>query len=223
MMTPGASNLRSRFEFAAAIITGAGHVAIELTMRDRVFASISAQYIFNIVAAALWSVYILWRAAKTPSFLMEAGFRREGFLDTFRVGTPVAASLLLLPAGYAFIMGRLALPPAFWITIGLYPLWGIAQQFALQVLVTTPLKGIVPDIRWRVAASAALFSASHYPNTELVGLTLVAGVLFTALYENYRNLWAVGILHGIMGSAAYYWVLGDDPGMAVLKVVGMAS
>jgi hypothetical protein len=140
-----------------------------------------------------------------------------------RAALPVAAGALMLIAAYGWWAGRPMPAATFWVTLALYPAWGIAQQFALQVLVTRPARYVVPDARWRIPAVAAVFSAAHYPNTELAALTLIAGVVFTALYENYGNLWAVGVLHGLLGATAYHVVLGDDPGRAILNVLHLSS
>ena len=46
-------------------------------------------------------------------------------------------------------------------------------------------------------------------------LTLLSGFFFTLIYRRLPNLWAVGIMHGILGSMAVHFVLGKDPGAAI--------
>ena len=71
-----------------------------------------------------------------------------------------------------------------------------------------------------VAGTAAvLFAAAHYPRMALVWSTLLSGFFFTLLYRREPNLWAVGTLHGILGSLAVYVVLGQDPGAAIWELV----
>ena len=53
-----------------------------------------------------------------------------------------------------------------------------------------------------------------------MALTLVAGLAFTWIYETYGNLWAVGIVHGLLGALAYYAVLGQNPGAELLGILG---
>jgi membrane protease YdiL (CAAX protease family) len=54
----------------------------------------------------------------------------------------------------------------------------------------------------------------------LMALTFIAGLAFTWIFEKHRNLWAIGIVHGILGSVAYYLVIGQDPGAEILGWFG---
>ena len=94
--------------------------------------------------------------------------------------------------------GTLAVPATFWLTLGLYPIWGLAQQFALQNFIARNLVGMIPSSLGLALVAAALFSASHYPRMELVVLTLVGGIFFTWIYRRHPNLWAVGIALQVM-------------------------
>jgi membrane protease YdiL (CAAX protease family) len=47
----------------------------------------------------------------------------------------------------------------------------------------------------------------------------VAGFFFTAIYRRVPNLWAVGLVHGILGSLAIYFVSGEDPGAGLWNLV----
>jgi membrane protease YdiL (CAAX protease family) len=53
-------------------------------------------------------------------------------------------------------------------------------------------------------------------------LTFVAGLVFTWIYERHNNLWAIGIVHGILGAVAYYVVLGHDPGAEIIGLLNHA-
>jgi len=110
------------------------------------------------------------------------------------------------------------LPRTFWLTIALYPIWGIAQQFALQNLIANNLVGVIAN-RISIALLAALiFALSHYPRLELIALSLAAGFFFTLIYRKFPNLWAVGTAHGLLGSMALYIVLREDPGAEIVKI-----
>ena len=119
--------------------------------------------------------------------------------------------------GLGVLAERFPLPASFWFVLVVYPVWGVAQQFALQNLVARHLTTLVPRRRWRIAAAAALFSASHFPDSGLMILTLAAGVLLTYIYERHRNLWAVGLMHGWLGAMAYYLALGRGAGTALAR------
>jgi membrane protease YdiL (CAAX protease family) len=82
-------------------------------------------------------------------------------------------------------------------------------------LIGRNLKGVLSRPVPIALVASALFAVAHYPRTELVILTGVAGVCFTLIYLRIPNLWAVGIVHGILGSLAVYIVLKEDPGAAI--------
>ena len=64
--------------------------------------------------------------------------------------------------------------------------------------------------------SAGLFALAHYPRLDLVALTFAVGFFLTLIYRRFPNLWAVGIVHGVLGSLAFYVLLREDP----LKMLG---
>jgi membrane protease YdiL (CAAX protease family) len=178
------------------------------------------QHVYNLAAVVAWGVYIVWRAIRTPGALRAWGFRRDGFRAAMRIGVPASALAAIPLLLFGWRQGRLPLPAGFWLVAALYPLWGIAQQFALQALITRNLRGLVPRTGLRALAAAGIFSASHFPTAWLMALTLIAGAGFALLYERARNLWAVGILHGMLGALAYYCVLGQDPGAELMQLFG---
>jgi membrane protease YdiL (CAAX protease family) len=46
-----------------------------------------------------------------------------------------------------------------------------------------------------------LFASAHIPNPVLVVATLAVGICFTQLFRRYRNIWGLGIAHGLLGLA----------------------
>jgi uncharacterized protein len=95
-------------------------------------------------------------------------------------------------------------------TVVLYPIWGIAQQFLVLSLFAHNLDRIGWPRR-RVLLIAALgFACVHITNPPLVGATLVLGTWCTLLFFRHRNLWPLGIAHGVLGALFYRWVLGVD-------------
>ena len=100
--------------------------------------------------------------------------------------------------------GHLALAAA------LYPLWGTVQQLLVQGLVTRRL------VRWLGSAWTAtplvalLFAAAHAPSVPLMAATFAMGLAFTPIYVRWRNLWPLGLWHGVLGALFYVWVLGRD-------------
>jgi membrane protease YdiL (CAAX protease family) len=221
-VNPGAAERPRPVELLLVVLTGAGHVSIELWndgLRGAADSLNRPQHVYNLAAVAAWGAYLVWRAIRIPGTSRDWGFRRDGFRGAMRIGIPVTAVATVPLLLFGWWQGRLPLPIGFWLVAALYPLWGIAQQFALQALITRNLRGFVPRPGVRALAAAGIFSASHFPTAWLMALTLIAGVGFTLLYERHRNLWAVGLLHGILGALAYYCVLGQDPGAELTHLI----
>jgi membrane protease YdiL (CAAX protease family) len=209
-------------ELILVALTAAGHIALEVAADGLQGAAGSLgrpQHIYNLAAAAAWSFYLIWRLGMSPEVRTEWGFRKGGFLASLRTSLALAAAAAIPLAVYGSWQHRMPLPLTFWLVVVLYPLWGLAQQFVLQGLVTKNLRAWIPSLTFRVLAAATLFSAAHFPDTRLMGLTFIAGLGFTCVFERYRNLWSIGLVHGILGAFAYYVVLGQDPGGELLKML----
>lgn len=208
-------------ELVAAVLTGVGHVALEVAvdgLRGAAETLDRPQHFYNMAAVVLWGCYLLWRFFKVPGAGGVWGFRAEGFLRSMRDGAVFAAFAMVPLLICGKLNSRLPLPLTFWLVIAIYPVWGIAQQFALQALVTRNLRQLVPKLPFRVLAASTIFSAAHFPNYRLMILTFIAGLGFTWIYERHRNIWAIGIIHGILGAVAYYVVIGQDPGAEIISL-----
>jgi hypothetical protein len=210
-------------ELAMVVLTGVAHVSLELWsdgMRGAAESLGRPQHYFNLAAVIGWGSYLAWQMWATPGIVGELGLGRRGFLRTLKQAFPFVVLGEVVMIGFGVWWYGLRIPAAFWLVFLVYPLWGIAQQFALQAMVTRNIGVLVESLPLKIIAVAAIFSMSHFPNYSLMALTLVAGVAFTWLYIRCRNIWAIGILHGIMGATAYYFVLGLDPGIKLLEIVG---
>jgi hypothetical protein len=80
-----------------------------------------------------------------------------------------------------------------------YLLWAFEQQFILQDYFLLRLLRILPNQSAAVITAAVLFSAAHLPNLVLTVATLVWGAVASALFLRYRNLYALGLVHCILG------------------------
>jgi membrane protease YdiL (CAAX protease family) len=202
-------------ELALVAAAGAAHVVIELVL------SAAVARIYNVTVSVAFLGYVVWRLARTPGAARIWGMRLDNLSSALRAHLTFAAVAALGFVGYGLIFDCLHLPLSFWLTVGIYPVWGIAQQFALQNLLA---RHLIPVLRHPAAVAlvaALLFSAAHYPQLQLVALTFVAGFFFTLVYLRHPNLWAVGFAHGILGSLAFYIVLGEDPGAEILRALGV--
>ncbi len=198
-------------ELITILAAGFLHVLIELALSE------SAARNSNIVLSLLAVVYLVWRSRRSRGALRAWGMRRDNFRSALRAqllfGAVAAVTLVAIGA----VRGSLALPMSFWLTVGLYPVWGIAQQFALQNLIARNLSKLLPNPLAIACVASAFFAVSHYPRMELVALTGLGGIFLTMIYRGHPNLWAVGIVHGILGSLAFHFVLQKDPGGAILR------
>ena len=214
-MTGGSPELirGSRGELVAVALAGAAHVATELLFSEAVALWVSAGLSAGFVG------YLAWRARRHPGMLRAWGMRRDNF------GESIGPHLVFAAVGSAIVLwigstvGTITFPHTFWLTLLLYPLWGTAQQFALQNLLARNVYAFTSNLLVVSVVASVLFGASHYPRWWLVALTAAAGFPFTILYRRFPNLWAVGIAHGILGSFAVYSVLGEDPGAAILSTL----
>jgi membrane protease YdiL (CAAX protease family) len=80
-----------------------------------------------------------------------------------------------------------------------YLLWAFLQQFLLQSYFLARLLRLV-EARWlAVMLAAVIFSIAHIPNPLLIVLTLVWGLISCLIFLRYRNLYTLGLAHGILG------------------------
>jgi hypothetical protein len=80
-----------------------------------------------------------------------------------------------------------------------YLLWAFEQQFILQDYFLPRLLRISPNRPAAVIAAAVLFSTAHLPSFVLTVATLAWGIVACTLFLRYRNLYALGLVHGVLG------------------------
>lgn len=188
---------RRRFaELSAIVGCGALNIAAETWLPKAVKVPLLS------AVAAGWIVY-LWRRRDWRAW----GFRADNAREPAVALSAFAAAVLCAAAATA----RGPLPIGSLAIFAVYPVWGILQQFALQVLVTRNLRALGAPAAPTVAIAAALFGLSHYPDAPLMLLTASGGLVWTSVYLWRPNLWVIGVCHAWVGTLAYYWSLGQDP------------
>lgn len=80
-----------------------------------------------------------------------------------------------------------------------YVIWAFMQQFVLQDFFLLRLIRILPTRTSAVIVAAALFATAHLPNPLLTVVTMLWGLAACALFLKYRNLYVLGLAHGILG------------------------
>jgi hypothetical protein len=80
-----------------------------------------------------------------------------------------------------------------------YVVWSIMQQFLLQSYFLLRLLRLLPGKVAPIIAASGIFALAHLPNPILTPITLVWGALACILFLRYRNIYTLGLAHGIMG------------------------
>jgi membrane protease YdiL (CAAX protease family) len=80
-----------------------------------------------------------------------------------------------------------------------YMVWALVQQFMLQDFFLARLLRIAPTRALAVVSAGLLFAVAHVPNPLLVAATVVWGIVASALFMRYRNLYVLAVAHAIFG------------------------
>ena len=191
-------------EVVAVVLTGVGHLILT-TWLDK-------QMVFTISAILFWICFVGVRVHRDPSVLRRWGFRREGFWQSVRMLLPFGVVAVLAMVGYGLLAGTWLFTWRIFLLLVLYPPWGLVQQFLVVGLLAGNLRkdGRLPE--WAIIlVISLLFAAIHLPS---IPLAIVAGLMVAFAIPAYfkaGNLYALGLLHGWVGSLAYFFVLGKDP------------
>jgi len=165
-------------------------------------------------ASALWIAYIAYQAKVNPEIFKQWGFRTDNFYQVLKIVIPFAiiaiVSMLVIGIMQDTINVTWHILPIF-IT---YPIWGTIQQFLLIALLAgnmseldTPKLG-KPAI---IMITAFMFAVVHYPLWWLIAATFNLALFYGYVYLKERNLYVLGLFHGLLGALFYYTVMDSDP------------
>jgi len=128
-----------------------------------------------------------------------AGYRAGGWADAVR---------RLFPLQMAF---------AFLAYIG----WAFLQQTLFQFSLLGRLIRLLPAASPLAlcALNAVAFCSVHWPDPILMGLTAVAGVVWSYSYYKHRRLWPIVLSHAALGATFFYWVYGHPLGSIWLRAI----
>jgi membrane protease YdiL (CAAX protease family) len=73
------------------------------------------------------------------------------------------------------------------------------QQFLLQSYFLLRLLRLLPGKVGPILVATGIFALAHLPNPILTPITLVWGAIACILFLRYRNIYTLGLAHGIMG------------------------
>lgn len=99
----------------------------------------------------------------------------------------------------------------------LYPIWGIAQQL-LFFSALYGMRSLFPGVPWIDLLAALLLAVCHFPNTFLMWPTAFMAMIFIQHMDVYHNVFAVGVAHGLIGTA--YFVLSPKAIPATFAIFG---
>ncbi len=194
---------RSTLEVCAVLLTGALHLVFEEVFHQKAA--------FIALALLGWGTYLGLSIRKDRSVLKEWGMRLTGFRRAMAAPSLVLLTGAAVLAMIGLLRNTLTLNLHMAPLLVLYPVWGIAQQFMVQAMVSRNLHRRIAS-PWIVTLIAALlFGVVHWPDPFLMPATFTLALVFTPIYLKQRHILPLGLCHGWLGVLAYYWLLGKDP------------
>jgi hypothetical protein len=175
--------------------------------------------VFAMIVAYIWR----WRYRHPLSWIVILGFvlvshalRRETPASLgFRVANLKSALGAIAPAVLTVALVLLAIGAIFHTirpvelksacsSLALYCVWGLFQQYLLNGYFLNRFVKVSPAYAPLIAAIA--FSGIHTPNWFLIIVTLFAGFACAKIYLKFRNLYVLGLAHGVIGFLLYLCV-----------------
>lgn len=150
-----------------------------------------------VVGLAVWSH---WRRGETPRDL---GFRTDNLAPAaIKVFSFVGPLIVIILIG-GVAMGTFRVPgrDEFLARLIVLPLFGLGQQYLLLGFYLRRYEEALPGSRLPVLATALTFALLHLPNGFLVGATFLTGLGYCWLYKRAKNLWVLGLAHGLLSLA----------------------
>jgi membrane protease YdiL (CAAX protease family) len=167
---------------------------------------------YGLIVFVLWMPELPQRILSPVAFLVTLGIvlARRPSWDDLGVGRRgLVQSLWILPAAIVVTIASLlaaqrigTLHPLYkgdFKHIAGYVLWTLYQQFLMNDLFMPRLTRLLASESAAVSVAAVLFAAAHLPNLSLTAATLVWGAISCALFQRYRNIYALGLAQGLLG------------------------
>lgn len=192
-------------EFLALTLTAASKFLFMDILNWRLF------YITGI--SIFWLSYVVIQVRKVPRVGFRWGFHRNHLKETFVFLSLPTIAAILSSVVYGMLTGRAIISWHILPILLLYPLWGIVQQFLMLGILYNNLSDMFGSRLNRyvlIIIVSLLFSAIHYPDLFLMILTFGMEIVFITVYLRWRNLWAIGIVHGWIATFALFFVQERD-------------
>jgi Type II CAAX prenyl endopeptidase Rce1-like len=169
---------------------------------------------YGLILAALWTprpwqflcdwaalAWVLVATVRSFDGWTVMGLRGHGFMRSLWV----AGVALVLAAGSVALSARLHTlhapgePLLFVRRFWMYAVWAVLQQFLLLDFFLLRLLRLTPGKTAAVLATVGLFTVAHIPNPVLMPLVMLWGAVACAVFLRYRNVYALGLAHAVLG------------------------
>jgi membrane protease YdiL (CAAX protease family) len=156
---------------------------------------------FWVLILALIALSHVWRRETLPGM----GFRRAGFRASLREFGPLvlaAAGSLILAGLLTGSVRSISVEAAIGSLVA-YCVWGLFQQYLLNGYFVNRLRDFFGRSMRVPLVAALLFELVHLPNWFLMAVTFTAGLIGALAYLRHRNLYFLGLAHGLLGFLLY--------------------
>lgn len=195
---------RETFELLAVALTA----ILKILLMD--WLKLGGIYIIGI--SLFWLSYLLI-GTNTKKELKTWGFKSRGFRQSVAFLFPFCILTCFACLTYAYLTDSLFFS---WHVVPiflLYPIWGLIQQFLMLGIVLPVLATVFGTNINRlvlILIVSALFSLMHYSSTFLMAFSFCLEALFVTSYLKWRNLWAIGLIHGWTATFILHYIMNRD-------------
>jgi hypothetical protein len=181
-------------------------------------AGAEAAGMFVLIMAYIWWLRFRYPYAWVPMLLLIFAlhqYRGETFATLgFKRGHPAHAlarlsaylavlAFTLLILGFGFGSIRAVPFEGAFLSLLLYCLWGLFQQYILNGYFVNRFSDFLPGHPQAIPLlAAAFFSLAHLPNWFLM-IATAGGYVCARIYLRYHNLYFLGMAHGVIGFLLY--------------------
>jgi uncharacterized protein len=160
-----------------------------------------------------WLGYVVFRYREDNSILKFWGFKRENLSKSLYALLPFLITIAVFTWLYGISSGVRILNFHIIPVLMLYPAWGIIQQFMLVCIIALNLQNRVffsSHKIFLILLVSLFFSMVHFPYITLMVFTFFMEIIFLFAYYRWRNLWAIGLMHGWSATFLLFYVLNRD-------------
>ena len=129
----------------------------------------------------------------------------DQLLPTLRLLLPVVLLGGVAIAGASIVLRELGVsaPRKAPAMIPVFVAFGIAQQYVMLGFMFRRVQRVA-GVRFAPILTAVLFALLHLPNVFLTSVTFVWGMVACLVYRRSPNIWANGLVHGLMSAQLFY-------------------